>query len=57
LSVGSTRIEAQVSSSPEGLVPGRTVMAAFDPANAAVYEDPGTPVPVEDEPLLSTSQA
>jgi hypothetical protein len=32
-------------------------MAAFDPANAAVYEDPGTPVPVEDEPLLSTSQA
>jgi iron(III) transport system ATP-binding protein len=57
LSVGSTRIEAQVSSSPDGLVPGRTVMAAFDPANAAVYEDPGTPVPVEDEPLLSTSQA
>jgi iron(III) transport system ATP-binding protein len=57
LSVGSTRIEAQVSSSPDGLVPGRTVMAAFDPANAAVCEDPGTPVPVEDEPLLSTSQA
>ncbi|MGD9704995.1 MAG: ABC transporter ATP-binding protein [Acidimicrobiia bacterium] len=57
LSVGSTRIEAQVSSSPDGLVPGRTVMVAFDPTKAAVYEDHGAPAPAEDEPLIASSQA
>jgi iron(III) transport system ATP-binding protein len=55
LSVGPFRIEAQVTSAPDGLAPGDRVTAVFDPARAAVYDEVGALNPAEEAPLIATS--
>jgi iron(III) transport system ATP-binding protein len=54
VSVGSARIEAKVASA-DGLVPGQTVMVAFDPAKAAVYDEHGDLARIDAAPLIATS--
>ena len=41
LSIGDVRVDAQVVAPPDDLAPGDRVLAVFDPAKAAAYDDSG----------------